>query len=200
MNDSAFGNPLLQPAKFPKRSLQLTTPVTQSTAARPRTILLLISAIIAILAHAIFLLLLPAAWRKNQSPDYAVYYEPVASQLVAGGGLFLASKPALRYPPGIPMLYAATFLTSDRLGISRGIGLRILEGVFVIATGLLVAAVAMRFFSWRIALAASILWSTYPFHLWLTKQPDASTAFSMLLLLCTFLFLIWSADGCHAVS
>src|SRR5438105_2403204 len=59
--------------------------------------------------------------------------------------------------------------------------------------------VAMRFLSLRIALAASILWSTYPFHLWLTKQPDVSAIFSTLLLLGVFLFLLWSTDGCHAV-
>jgi len=63
----------------------------------------------------------------------------------------------------------------------------------------LVGVVAMRFLSLRIALAASILWSTYPFHLWLTKQPDASAIFSTLLLLGVFLFLLWSTDGCHAV-
>src|SRR5207302_10747571 len=40
---------------------------------------------------------------------------------------------------------------------------------------------------------------TYPFHLWLTKQPDASAIFSTLLLLGVFLFLLWSTDGCHAV-
>jgi len=71
--------------------------------------LLAISGIVAILAHATFLLLLPAAWQKNQSSDYVEYYEPVAQKLAAGAGLVLGSKPALRYPPGIPMLYAATF-------------------------------------------------------------------------------------------
>ncbi len=161
--------------------------------------LLAISGIVAILAHATFLLLLPAAWQKNQSSDYVEYYEPVAQKLAAGAGLVLGSKPALRYPPGIPMLYAATFWISDSLDISHGAGLRIFQSLFVIASGVLVGVVAMRFLSLRIALAASILWSTYPFHLWLTKQPDASAIFSTLLLLGVFLFLLWSTDGCHAV-
>src|SRR5207237_700173 len=83
-------------------------------------------------------------------------YEPVAQKLAAGAGLVLGSKPALRYPPGIPMLYAATFWISDSLDISHGAGLRIFQSLFVIASGVLVGVVAMRFLSLRIALAASI--------------------------------------------
>src|SRR5437870_5614224 len=182
MSGLAFSDPTPHPDKLYKR-----------------TILLSISAIVALLAHAVFLLLLPAASQKNQSSDYTAYYEPVAQKLAAGGGLVLASKPALLYPPGIPMLYATTFWISDALDISHGAGLRILEALFVIANGVLVGVVAMCFFSLRIALTASILWSTYPFHLWLTKQPDPSGAFSMFLLLGVFLFLLWSTDGCHEV-
>src|SRR5437762_6756956 len=157
------------------------------------------SGIGSILARGTFLLLSPAARQKTQSSACAEYYEPVAERLGAAAGLVLGSKPALRYPPGIPMLYAATFWISDSLDISHGAGLRIFQSLFVIASGVLVGVVAMRFLSLRIALAASILWSTYPFHLWLTKQPDASAIFSTLLLLGVFLFLLWSTDGCHAV-
>jgi 4-amino-4-deoxy-L-arabinose transferase-like glycosyltransferase len=119
----------------------------------------------------------------------------MAKNLLAGKGLFLGSKPALLYPPGIPLAYAATFWISDHLPISRGTGLRILEGLFIVATSALLAIVAMRFFDWRIALSASILWSTYPFHLWLTKQPDPTTGFAMLLLTAALVFFVWSRNG-----
>ncbi len=199
MSGSSFSDPIPHTDKITQRLLRSGMPLTLKTARRQRTMLLAISGIVAILAHATFLLLLPAAWQKNQSSDYVEYYEPVAQKLAAGAGLVLGSKPALRYPPGIPMLYAATFWISDSLDISHGAGLRIFQSLFVIASGVLVGVVAMRFLSLRIALAASILWSTYPFHLWLTKQPDASAIFSTLLLLGVFLFLLWSTDGCHAV-
>jgi 4-amino-4-deoxy-L-arabinose transferase-like glycosyltransferase len=44
------------------------------------------------------------------------------------------------------------------------------------------------------------MWSTYPFHLWLTKQPDPTSAFSLLLLLGALLFVRWSADGRRCVQ
>jgi hypothetical protein len=158
------------------------------------------SALIALLSHILFLLLLPAAWRRNQSSDYATFYEPVAHNIVSGRGLFLASRPALRYPPGIPMLFAATFLAADTLHMDRSTGLRILEAVLSALTSVLVCLVAMLVLSWRVALVASGLWSTYPFHLWLTKQPDPTSVFSLLLLSSVFLFLKWSADGRHSAS
>jgi hypothetical protein len=49
------------------------------------------------------------------------------------------------------------------------------------------------------ALVASVLWSTYPFHLWLTKQPDPTSLFSLLLLLSVFLFVRWTTDGRRSV-
>jgi hypothetical protein len=61
---------------------------------------------------AIFLLGLPSTFRQNQSADYAIYYEPLAQKLATGGSFFLASRPALRYPPGIPVMYAGTFWIS----------------------------------------------------------------------------------------
>jgi 4-amino-4-deoxy-L-arabinose transferase-like glycosyltransferase len=84
------------------------------------------------------------------------------------------------------------------MDISPATGMRLLEGLFVIVSGVLVSVVRMRFFSWKVALLASALWSTYPFHLWLTKQPDPSTLFSVLLLASALLFFVWSAEGRNA--
>jgi 4-amino-4-deoxy-L-arabinose transferase-like glycosyltransferase len=187
--------------KNPAHTVTLSNAPFQSTlsaTAKQRTISLCVCITVAIAAHLIFVLLLPAPWNRNQSSDYATYYEPVAQNLVAGNGLSLRSKPALVYPPGIPLLYAATFWVSDHLHISHGTGLRILEGLFIVATSVLIAIVAMRIFDWRVALASSILWSTYPFHLWLTKQPDPTTGFAMLLLTAALLFFVWSENGRNA--
>src|SRR3989454_5700520 len=130
MSGSSFSDPIPHTDKITQRLLRSGMPLTLKTARRQRTMLLAISGIVAILAHATFLLLLPAAWQKNQSSDYVEYYEPVAQKLAAGAGLVLGSKPALRYPPGIPMLYAATFWISDSLDISHGAGLRIFSITF----------------------------------------------------------------------
>jgi hypothetical protein len=129
----------------------------QPTTPRQKALLILISAAVALLSHIVFLLLLPSSWQLNQSTDYSGYYEPVARNLAAGGGLFLASKPALVYPCGIPIIYAATFCVADRLHITRRTGLRILEALLLTITSVLVTLTALLILSWRVALVASTL-------------------------------------------
>ena len=160
---------------------------------RQRFPLLSLSAVVALVAHLLFLLLLPQPWRRNQSSDYIQYYQPVAQSLIAGNGFYLHSKPALTYPPGIPMLYAGAFWAARKVDLSEANALRIVGGFLLTVSAVLVCLLAMRFFRWRVALLASGLWSTYPFHLWLTKQPDATSLFSVLLLTSALLFFAWSS-------
>ncbi len=177
------------------RPPQKGLPSRQSTKRQKRALLLLTSAAVALASHLVFLLVLPSSWQRNQSADYHTYYEPVAQSLASGGGFLLASKPALLYPCGIPLMYAATFYVSDTLHIARSTGLRLLEAMLLTLTSMLVSLVALFVWNVRVALVASAMWSTYPFHLWLTKQPDPSSAFALLLLCCVFLFVRWSAEG-----
>lgn len=166
---------------------------------RRRFLLLSLSAMLALVAHLLFLLLLPQSWQRNQSGDYKMYYEPVAQSLIAGNGLYLHSKPALTYPPGIPMLYASAFWAARQVGLSEAKALRVLEGFLLTLSAVQVCVLGMRFFPWRVAFLASALWSTYPFHLWLTKQPDATSLFSVLLLSSALLFLDWSSNTRNCV-
>lgn len=166
---------------------------------RRRLFLLSSSAVVALVAHLLFMLLLPQSWRRNQSDDYKLYYEPVAESLIAGNGFYLHSKPALTYPPGIPVLYASAFWAARQVGFSEATALRVLEGFFLTLSAMLVCVLGMRFFRWRVAFLASALWSTYPFHLWLTKQPEATSLFSVLLLSSALLFFAWSSNTRNGV-
>jgi hypothetical protein len=166
---------------------------------RRRFLLLSLSAVLALVAHLLFLLLLPQPWRRNQSNDYHSYYKPVAQSLIAGNGFYLHSKPALTYPPGIPMLYASAFWAARQVDLSEANALRILEGFLLTLSAVLVCVLGMRFFRWRVALLASGLWSTYPFHLWLTKQPGTTSLFSAFLLSSALLFLAWSSKTQNGV-
>lgn len=153
--------------------------------------LLFLSALVALSAHILFLMALPPRFQRDQSGDNFRYYYPVATNLVAGRGLALRSQPALTYPPGIPMLYAATFWVSDVTGIDRSLGMRLQQAFFAMISAILVGLVAMPLFGWRIAAIATVLWSTYPFNLWLTKQPDPTPLLAALLLVSAFLFQRW---------
>jgi 4-amino-4-deoxy-L-arabinose transferase-like glycosyltransferase len=166
---------------------------------RQQFLLLGFSALLALLAHLLFLLLLPQPWRRNQSSDYLGYYEPVAQSLIAGKGFYLHSKPALTYPPGLPLLYAAAFWAGRQMDVSEATSLRIVEAVLLTFSSVLVCFLSMKFFRWRVALLASGLWSTYPFHLWLTKQPESTTLLSVLLLASSLLFFAWSSKPEHGI-
>jgi hypothetical protein len=172
----------------------------QPTSLQQKLILLSISAVVALLSHILFLLLLPGDLKRTPSPDYVKFYEPVARTLASGDGFFLASRPAILYPCGTPIMYAATFRAADTLHIARSTGLRILEGMLLTLTSVLVSLLALMILSCRVALVASAMWSTYPFHLWLTKQPDSTSAFSLVLLLGVLLFVRWSTDGRRSIQ
>jgi 4-amino-4-deoxy-L-arabinose transferase-like glycosyltransferase len=166
---------------------------------RRSVVLLTLCALTAVSAHIIFVRFLPAPWEAGHSADFRTYYGPVAERLTEGKGLSLPSgKPAVRYPPGIPLLYGATFWTAQKLSVSNASGTRILQGAFVVAGAILIASIAFAIFPSRIALLASLLWSTYPLQLWLTRQPSGMNAFCVLLLLCVFLFLRWARSGRYA--
>jgi 4-amino-4-deoxy-L-arabinose transferase-like glycosyltransferase len=169
--------------------------LSEQLTSKRKTLLLLSSAAIAIVSHVVFLLVLPSAWQRNQEPDFTKYYEPVAQTLAAGGGFVIDSKPALLYPLGFPLMYAATFRIADALHIARSTGLKILEALLSAFSGVLVCLLALLILSWKVAFLASAVWSTYPFHLWLSKQPDSTSAVSLLLLLGVFIFLKWSVNG-----
>jgi hypothetical protein len=182
------------------QSSQLGRLFRPPTSWQQKLLLLSISAVVALLSHILFLLLLPGDLKRTPSPDYVKFYEPVAETLASGGGFFLASRPALLYPCGIPIMYAATFRAADMLHIARSTGLRILEALLLTLMSALITLLALLILSWRVALVASAMWSTYPFHLWLTKQPDPTSAFSLLLLFGVLLFVRWSIDGRRCVQ
>jgi 4-amino-4-deoxy-L-arabinose transferase-like glycosyltransferase len=169
---------------------------SQETPRRQRWFLLAFAAAIALASHAVFILFLPAPWQPSQGSDFRVFYEPVALQLADGRGFHLPSgKPALQYPPGVPIVYAATFWLADRAGFSHEAGEAALQALLTILSGVLVAALALKCYGARVALLACVLWSTYPFHLWLTKQPSGEPLVCVLLLFAILAFIQWSASG-----
>src|SRR5439155_21807135 len=109
---------------------------------RQKNFWLFISAAVAHLSHVVFLVALPSSSERNQSTDYEKYYEPVAENLASGRGISLTSRPALLYPCGLPIMYAATFRIADALNLSRHTGLRIVEALFLTLSSVVVTLTA----------------------------------------------------------
>ncbi len=144
---------------------------------------LLIAQAVAVLALVLLWTGLQGIWRENQNFDYTTYYEPVARRLLAGVGFREPSgAPAAFYPPGFSLYLAGIFGVAQAIGISEQLALRsAILLCTVVSVSLLYAAVKL-IFDEPTAFIAALLWATYPFFLWLGKQPNSETPFMVFFL------------------
>jgi len=136
---------------------------------------------------------LPSGVGENESTDFTLFYQPVAERLADGHGLEVAEdQPALRYPPGYPIVLAGAFVLGDAVGLSRGVSIDLVTVVAASAAGVLLHLAARRVFDRRHAWLSSALWMAYPLTLWTAKQPNSELPFMValygaVLLLTTFI-------------
>jgi 4-amino-4-deoxy-L-arabinose transferase-like glycosyltransferase len=137
-----------------------------------------------------FWLVLPAQYRVAESTDYESFYRPVAMQLLAGNGLVTENgAPAVRYPPGYPVLVAAALGIGDLIGLPEATSLDMLMFACIAVSSLFLYLIARDMWGGWLALLPSAAWSTYPLALWLTKQPNSEVPFTMVLF--ASVFVMW---------
>jgi hypothetical protein len=133
---------------------------------------------VSVLIVLLFWMIMPTSFRLNESSDYTDFYEPVARNILAGRGLIQTDgAPAIRYPPGYPVLLAGVFGFSHLIRVSETITL---ASFILLCTGLssvFLFMLARSVWSPLAAFASSLIWITYPFSLWLTKQPNSEIVF-----------------------
>lgn len=141
-------------------------------------------------ATLLFWVFLPDRWEKDQNYDYLTYYQPVAQRLLNGAGLREASgAPATHYPPGYSILLAGVFGAAKITGVSQVAALSCFILICSALSVMLVYAIALSVFGGRIALVSGLLWATYPFFLWLSKQPNSETPFLVFFLATIYSFV-----------
>ncbi len=145
---------------------------------RPRESLLVIGLfVVAMLVSAVFWAVLPAEYRQNQSTDYALAYEPVARNIAAGRGITLEGEIATRYPPGFAVLLAGVFRLGDALNVADESMLLAFRLLCVGLAAVLIYGLGRLIWSPWAALIPAVAWMSYPFALWLTKQPNSEVPF-----------------------
>lgn len=138
----------------------------------------------------LFWQLLPDGLRSNESSDFNRFYDPVARQIVAGEGLTLPDGSiATRYPPGFPAIVAAAYATADTLGFSTSTGLDLLALLCVWGSAVFVFLLARDLWGTGWGMVGALAWLTYPFALWISKQPNSELPFIPLLL--ASLWALW---------
>jgi hypothetical protein len=138
-----------------------------------------------------FWAILPAEYEGNQSSDYTSAYEPIARSIAAGEGIPLDQEIGLRYPPGFSILLAGVFLAADALGIREATALAAFQMISAALSVVFVYMLARLVWSPRLALLSALAWMTYPFFLWLTKQPNSELPYIPILY--AAIYLVWRA-------
>jgi len=118
--------------------------------------------------------------------DYLNFYEPVANNILQGKGIPVKEDLGTRYPPGYPIFLAIIFKLSQLIGINK-MALIIIFNAIITAIGCcFLFLLADSIFGKSIALISSILWLSYPFNLWLIKNPNTEVPFILF-----FYFALW---------
>ena len=134
-----------------------------------------------------FLSILPSSFKSIESNDYLLFYKPVALNLLNGHGLTdYKGAIALRYPPGYPIILAGVFSIGTVLHISESTMIYIFMISCMGFASLFIFLMAKLFWKPKYALIATSAFMTYPFALWLTKQPNVEMPFIV-----TFYASLW---------
>jgi 4-amino-4-deoxy-L-arabinose transferase-like glycosyltransferase len=135
-----------------------------------------------ILITLTFWRLLPNSYRLNEQSDYFAAYEPLARNILAGNGLsFEGQFPTTSYPPGYGILLAGVFGICQRLGLPEETGLSALDLICMALVSVFVFLITQMGWGIKPAILSSLIWMTYPFALWLTKQPNSELPFMVVL-------------------
>ncbi len=129
-------------------------------------------------SHGLFWLILPESLAVNQSFDFRGFYEPVARNLLRGEGLTLPNgQLAVRYPPGYPILLAAVFALAEVTGMAEKVVLSLFLLFCLGGTAIFIYLLARDLWGHWWGFVPAFTWLTYPFVLWLGKQPNSEIPF-----------------------
>jgi 4-amino-4-deoxy-L-arabinose transferase-like glycosyltransferase len=155
----------------------------------PVVVVLLASTLVTL----VFWRVLPDRFRLNEQSDYFGSYEPVARNILAGRGFSRGDENlSTAYPPGYPLILAGIFGVSNWVGVSEDVSLSAFAVICMALVSMFVFLLARMFWGILPALVSSLIWMTYPFALWLTKQPNSELPFMVVLYggLCLFWYAL----------
>ena len=132
--------------------------------------------ILPIIIMFIFWRIMPASLQNNDKTDYARFYFPVAQNILHGNGITFEGKPALDYPPGYPIILAATFFLAKPLHANDSI----LTLICLSLCAFLVYVMAKKLWGPTGAFLVSIAWSCYPFVYYTCVKQNSEISFMVL--------------------
>jgi 4-amino-4-deoxy-L-arabinose transferase-like glycosyltransferase len=136
----------------------------------------LILAVFAVVLLGVFWLSLPARFQANQNYDYTCCYETSARNWIGGNGFIYSNGHfAAAYPPGYPVLLAGVFIVGKVIG--DGVAMALFIALCEVASVLAMYTIGRFLFGAWAGRIAALLLITYPFFLWMLKQPNSEGPF-----------------------
>jgi len=151
--------------------------------ARHRGRALAILFVAALVLNGLAAALMPQRFRPAEETDYVQWYAPVADSIVAGRGLAdPEGGPAMRYPPGYPLILAAVYHVADAVTFDRDQAVIAFNALAMAFSVVLLYLLAETLAGGRAALLAAVLWITYPLGLYFAQRQLSGVPFTPLLL------------------
>ena len=137
----------------------------------------------------IFWEILPVNFRVNESSDYFAYYEPVARNILNGNGIVvLNQQPAVSNPPGYAFILAGFFALARLFSLPEALVNSGFTLLLMAISSMSVFLFARRVWGIPGAWISALFFMTYPFVLWLTKQPASEVPFMAAFFISVYLF------------
>ena len=156
--------------------------------------------VISITITLIFWAILPAAYSQNEGTDYFDYYEPVARNIVNGSGIVLPDhQPAISNPPGYAIIIAGIFEFARLVALPESVVYSIITLIFMASSSIFVFLLARNIWGLPDAWISALFFMTYPFILWLTRQPVSEVPFMTAFYASVYLFWRGLKDKRHVL-
>jgi 4-amino-4-deoxy-L-arabinose transferase-like glycosyltransferase len=155
--------------------------VTSENSQRSNLYLSVVVIALSIVTTTVFWAALPAQYATDDGTDFKQNYKPVAENIANGNGIVLDGQPATKLPPAYPILLAAVFKICGWLGVRPETGAAAVNLMGMAAVAVLLFWLGRLMFGQLAGLLGATFWMTYPFALWLTKQPNSEIPFMVFL-------------------
>ncbi len=139
--------------------------------------------LVSIIVQLLFLAILGDTAKLAIPADYISNYNPGAENILAGNGYTLENGEFIsRYPPGFSLLLIIQIQVSTITGLSDITVIRFFSILTSIFSSLILYFIFTMVCKNRIAMLGALAWTTYPFHLWLIKNPNPEIPFILFFL------------------
>jgi 4-amino-4-deoxy-L-arabinose transferase-like glycosyltransferase len=130
-----------------------------------------------------------SGFHTQDATDYISYYDPVSRNLLNGVGFIRPDgTPAINNPPGYPIVLAGVFSFARILRLPENLVFSAFVLICMGLSSLFVFLLAQKIWGIRGGWVSALFFMTYPFILWLTKQPNSEIPFMVAFYASLYLF------------